>query len=51
MSKPDNPATDYEVLTAYGHDAALAAEIVQEAARGDDWANRWIAYVREVRGQ
>lgn len=37
---------DYAILRDYGHTPYKAAEIVLDAARGDGWAAKWIAYVR-----
>lgn len=38
--------TDYEVLKAYGHSAAMAATIVIDAVRGDAHSIRWIETAR-----
>ena len=41
--------SDYEILKAYGHSPAKAAEIVLDAKRGDAWAIRWIAWIHKSR--
>jgi hypothetical protein len=41
------PASDYEALKSFGHSPVKAAEIVLDAKRGNEYARRWIALVRE----
>lgn len=43
--------TDYEALKAYGHSAAMAATIVLDAERGDEYCRKWIAQVRRAHDQ
>lgn len=38
--------SDYEILKAYGHSAALAATIVLDAKRGDAYSIKWIGIAR-----
>lgn len=40
--------TDYDALKAAGHSPAVAATIVLDAKRGDEYCRKWIAQTREM---
>ena len=40
--------SDYEALKVYGHSPAIAATIVLDAKRGDEFCIGWIAMVRDA---
>jgi hypothetical protein len=39
--------TDYQRLVNYGHSPQKAAEIVLDAKRNDEWAIKYLAFIRD----
>jgi len=48
MTKSRQRKRDYRLLVNYGHSPQMAAEIVLDAERGDEFATKWLQRVRDI---